>query len=374
MRYVELRRCLVNGGMIETARSDVGRQWNETELAEAHRDASSLVRVRCFAVYAIGITMSSVTDTGWIAFSYSLPAKSGSSTRVTLWRQLRRLGAISPAGSLYLLPASSEAVEAFQWMTEEVRQAGGEALTLYVDHCEGLSDAQIIELFNAARNTDYVEVDEQATALELAIRSGAEPQDEDKLLDTLAKLRRRHAEIARVDYFGSPAGQALAVRLAHIEAELSPSEQASHTVASVSREQYHGRCWVTRPRPHVDRLACAWLISRFINPGAQIRYATTVEPGEVPFDMPDGGFGHQGNLCTFETMLLAFGLDDPALRGLAEIVHEIDLRDGRYLRPETAGIDAVLRGWQQAGLTDAELERNGNALFEALYGARLVSP
>ncbi len=87
----------------------------------------------------------------WVAFSYSLPAKSGSSTRVTLWRQLRRLGAISPAGSLYLLPASAEAAEAFQWMTEEVRQAGGDALALRVSRFEGLSDAQVTELFNTAR-------------------------------------------------------------------------------------------------------------------------------------------------------------------------------------------------------------------------------
>ena len=72
-------------------------------------------------------------------------------------------------------------------------------------------------------------------------------------------------------------------------------------------------------------------------------------------------------------MLLTFGLVDPALRGLVEIVHEIDLRDGRYLRPETAGIDAVLRGWRQADLTDIDLERNGIALFEALYAAQLLN-
>ncbi len=310
----------------------------------------------------------------WVAFSYSLPAKSGSSTRVTLWRQLRRLGAISPAGSLYLLPASDEAAEAFQWMTEEVRQAGGDALVLHVSRSEGLSDAQVTELFNAARSAEYAELDEQTTALEQTIRPDMEPKDQDKIVEALARLRRRHAEIVRVDYFGCPAEQALAIRLARIEAMLRSGEEAPRAITPASREQYQASRWVTRPRPHVDRLACAWLIRRFINPQAQIRYATTPEPGEVLFDMAEGGFGHQGNLCTFETMLLAFGLDDPALRGLVEIIHEIDLRDGRYLRPETAGIDAVLRGWQQAGLTDAELERNGSALFEALYAARLVSP
>jgi hypothetical protein len=310
----------------------------------------------------------------WMAFSYSLPAKSGSSTRVTLWRQLRRLGAISPAGSLYLLPASEETVEVFQWMSGEVRQAGGNALVLRVSRFEGLSDEQVTELFNAARRAEYAELDEQAAKLEQGISADTGPRARDKTLEALARLRRRREEIARVDYFGCPTGQALAARLARIEAALSFGEEAPRAVAPASREQYRASRWVTRPRPHVDRLACAWLIRRFINPQAQIRYAATAEPDEVAFDMAEGHFGHQGNLCTFETMLLAFGLADPALRSLAEIVHEIDLRDGRYLRPETAGIDVVLRGWQQAGLNDAELEKHGSMLFEALYAARLVNP
>jgi hypothetical protein len=117
----------------------------------------------------------------------------------------------------------------------------------------------------------------------------------------------------------------------------------------------------------VDRLACAWLIRRFINPGAQIRYASTPEPEEVAFDMRGAPFGHRGNLCTFETMLKAFGLDDPGLRAIAEIVHEIDLRDGRYPRPEVPGVDAILKGW--VTYTDAEREAPGIALFDGLHAA-----
>jgi hypothetical protein len=123
----------------------------------------------------------------------------------------------------------------------------------------------------------------------------------------------------------------------------------------------------------VDRLACAWLIRRFIDPSATIRFGEGPAAGDVTFDMEGAEFGHHGNLCTFETMLLAFSLDDPALRSVAEIVHEIDLRDGRYLRPETAGVEAVLRGWHEAGLPDAELAENGRVLFEALYVAFNVS-
>lgn len=313
--------------------------------------------------------MSSMTDVKWIAFSYSLPSKSGSSTRVTLWRQLRRLGALSPAGSVYVLPATDEAVEAFQWMMEEVREAGGDALILRVNRFEGLSDGQLSELFNTARAAEYAELDEQAAVLEEALPAATEPLQQEKRGETLARLRRRHAEIARVDYFGCPAGQALAARLDRIAIRLHPSEQQVHPVAPAMREEYQSRCWVTRPRPFVDRLACAWLIRRFIDPAAVIRYTAEPADGDVSFDLEGADFGHHGNLCTFETLLLAFGLDDTALRSLSEMVHEIDLRDGRYLRPETAGVEAVLRGWHAAGLPDTELAEHGQILFEALYTA-----
>ena len=133
---------------------------------------------------------------------------------------------------------------------------------------------------------------------------------------------------------------------------------------------------MTRPRPHVDRLASAWLIRRFIDPEAEIRYRETVEEGEVSFDMREAEFGHRGNHCTFETLISSFGLgEDPALQVLAEIVHEIDLRDGLSARPEIPGIDGLLSGWASTGWSDADLELHGIALFEGLYlGLRPVGP
>ncbi|MDP9145418.1 MAG: chromate resistance protein, partial [Actinomycetota bacterium] len=139
------------------------------------------------------------------------------------------------------------------------------------------------------------------------------------------------------------------------------------SVSSAPLAAYRDKRWVTRPRPHVDRLSCIWLIRRFINPQAVVRYSPTPEPGEVAFDMPHGEFTHRGHLCTFETMVHAFSLEDPSLQPMGEIIHEIDLRDGCYVHPETAGVDAVLKGWLLAGLSDPELEAHGVALFEGLY-------
>ncbi len=304
---------------------------------------------------------------GWVVFSYSLPSTSRSSPRVAVWRRLRSLGAISPKGGVYILPGREECVEAVQWLGQEVEQAKGEALIMRVERFEGLKDAQLVELFQKARKRDYEELDAQAAQLEKSIRRTRRPQDLARTRDMLAKLRRWRAEIARIDFFDSPESAQVAPRLARIAQALSPSHSPSPTVTPADVAAYRRKRWVTRPHPHVDRLACAWLIRRFINPKAVIRYANTPRPDEVRFDMSNAEFGHRGNLCTFETMVKAFGLDDPRLLAIAEIVHEIDLRDGRYVRPEVAGVDAILSGWK--AYSDAERESHGIALFEGLYSS-----
>jgi hypothetical protein len=303
----------------------------------------------------------------WLVLSYSLPSASTSSPRVTLWRRLRRLGAIASSGGVYILPPREECLEAFQWLAQEIHQVHGEALVMRVDTFEGLTDAQIIDMFCAARAKEYAEIDEQAAKVEEIIAT-KDPDGPAQAQETLERLRRRHNDIARVDYFDCPDGGRVAERLRRIGQLLLPDAPFT-AIPQVSAAAYRDRVWVTRPRPHVDRLACAWLIRRYINPQAIIHYATSPGADEVSFDMPDAQFGHQGAQCTFETMLLAFGLDDPGLRAVAAIVHELDLRDGREVPPEAAGIDAVLRGWLLLDMTDTEREAHGVALFEGLYAA-----
>ncbi len=305
----------------------------------------------------------------WVVFSYSLPSAGRSSPRVAVWRRLRALGAVSPKGGVHVLPAREECVEAFQWLAQEVEQAKGEALLMRVERFEGLSDAQMIALFQEVRKEDYAALDERAAGLEKILTGSRkrDARDDAQARELLAKLRREHGEIARIDFFNSPAGAQIASRLARIEEALSPARPDDAPVAPAARSAYRNKRWVTRPSPHVDRLACAWLIRRFINPDAVIRYSTAPLPDEVAFDMSQGPFSHHGNLCTFETMVRAFGLNDPAVRTVAEIVHEIDLRDGRYARPEAPGIDAVLRGWMSRA--DADREAHGIALFDGLYAA-----
>ncbi len=230
---------------------------------------------------------------------------------------------------------------------------------------EGLADEQLISLFNQARTKEYAELDQAAEQLEKESKKVKQDRRVE-MQEALGRLRGRLTEINRVDYFGSPDAMRVGARLARIADALSP-EDSTARLSRAALEEYRAKRWVTRPRPHVDRLACIWLIRRFINPDAVIRYALTPGPDEIGFDMNNGHFGHHGNFSTFETMLKTFDLDDPALQAMAEIVHEIDLRDGKYARPATPGVDQILEGWLLAGYSDAELEAHGVALYEGLY-------
>src|SRR5947208_679776 len=314
-------------------------------------------------------TLRSLTAMGWMVFSYSLPSKASSSPRVALWRRLQRSGAVTPKAGVYVLPDRDKCVEAFQWLAQEVQQAKGEAVVMRVERFEGLTDPQIIELFRDSCRKKYSEIESEVANVEKALRTAKKSKNNAEILERLEKLRKKYAEVALVDFFESPEGASVGTKLRGIQQALRQGSPSDSAVAAVTLSEYRDKRWVTRPRPHVDRLACAWLIRQFIDPKAEIRYATDPQPDEVTFDMRGAEFGHKGDRCTFETMLSAFNLNEPALHVVAEIVHDIDLRDGRYARPEAEGIDIILKGWLLAGLSDSELESRGIALFDGLYTA-----
>ncbi|MBL0184906.1 MAG: chromate resistance protein [Candidatus Obscuribacter sp.] len=304
----------------------------------------------------------------WLVFSYSFPSNQGSSARVTLWRRLSRLGAISPKTGVHILPGREDCLESFQWLAREVGQQKGECLLMNVASFEGLSDQELMNLFKDKSEKEYLELEESVKLLEKATREKVSDEERSKLHSEIEKLRRKHAEIARCDFFDAPGGVRLTARLATIERSLAVEKEPTSEIRKVRIKDFKNKIWVTRPRPHVDRLACAWLIRRYIDEKATIRYSKTFNEDELAFDMKEGGaFGHVGNFCTFETMLVAFDLDSSALRTVSEIIHEIDLRDSRYLHPETAGIDAILSGWLLKDFSDAELEMHGLALFDGVY-------
>jgi hypothetical protein len=277
------------------------------------------------------------------------------------------LGAISPTGGVFILPANDDCVEAFQWLAQEVQQAEGETLVMQVQRFEGLDDRQVMALFNEARGEEYEAMLTELKELALEVDASDGGNDLTKFQSVIQKMQKQLVDMARIDYFQCANRTAVTTQLNQILRRIMPEDDAGPEIEAAVLDDYRQRRWVTRPRPHVDRLACAWLIRRYLNPEAVIGYSLTAGPDEVAFDMEGAEFSHQGNLCSFEVMIRAFGLEEAALYNLAEIVHEIDLGDGRYQRPETVGIDAALRGWLLANVPDMELEKQGLALIDGVF-------
>ena len=137
-----------------------------------------------------------------------------------------------------------------------------------------------------------------------------------------------------------------------------------------------GSTWVTRPRPHIDRIASAWLIKRFYDPDARLAFADTADAVRtgIPFDVLGAEFGHQGDDCTFETLVKRARLRDRRLTRLAQVVHEADLRDGKYPHEEARGIDVAIRALLAASPDDHQVLTQGMALFEGLYATTPRKP
>jgi hypothetical protein len=176
-----------------------------------------------------------------------------------------------------------------------------------------------------------------------------------------------------VDFFGAPGREAVEGLLGDLERRLgSPTDaKRNPTRRSRSVDDVQNRAWVTRTGVHIDRMASAWLIARFIDGRARFKFVPSkgyeAEPGELRFDMFDAEFTHDGELCTFEVLVRDFALTDTALGALGEIVHDIDLKEAKYDRPETAGIDHLIAGIAWTNTGDEKRLEKSSALFDALY-------
>jgi hypothetical protein len=190
----------------------------------------------------------------------------------------------------------------------------------------------------------------------------------------LVRYRERFAAIERVDFFGSAGRDRVVTLLADLEATARPAAKGEGSQRAGGRTdtgQYDGRLWVTRPRPGVDRMASAWLIRRFIDAKARFGFITDVKTAgdALPFDMFGAGFGHEGDRCTFETLAALFGIRDAAVARIAEIVHDLDLKDGKFGASEAATLGIAIDGLQLSSVDDSRLLDQGMTLFEALYRA-----
>jgi hypothetical protein len=317
-----------------------------------------------------------ITTARWLLLIPQLPPEPAY-LRVKVWRRLQRLGAISVKNSVYVLPASEQGLEDFQWLLREIEQGGGEGMICEASLIDGLTDQEVRELFDGARDSDYEELASQLRTIRAATTRRKRKsliEELPELTNRLAKLRRRFTEVNAIDFFGARGRMIVEGLLSEIDKRLTDTEDSDrkeHLAPKESSAELIGKTWVTRSGVHVDRMACAWLVRRFIDPDARFRFVSAKDHdpgrGELRFDMFKAEFTHVGDMCSFEVLLERIGLNDPALSAIAEIVHDIDLKDGKFGRDQTLGIAHVIGGICVSHKEDPARIERGSALFDDVY-------
>jgi hypothetical protein len=293
--------------------------------------------------------------------------------RVKIGRRLARIGSVPLKSSVYVLPRSEGTAEDFQWVRQEIVTGGGEATIADAALVDGLSDEEVQAKFREARDADYAEVVREARELGKTFRTRSDRRLSDErlkqLLEGVTRLEQRMHDIMATDFFGASLRETAGGLLQELRARAEmPQLKAT---ATGWRDQMRGRTWVTRTGIHVDRIGSAWLIRRLIDPDAHFKYVSPKGyvplDGELRFDMFEAEYSHEGDRCTFETLLDRFDLRGEAgLVAVAEVVHDIDLKETKFDRPETVGFAACLVGLCRRHRDDAERLAHGGELFENL--------
>jgi hypothetical protein len=310
----------------------------------------------------------------WLLLIHQLPAKPAY-LRVKIWRRLQDLGAIAVKNAVHALPMNEETQEDFEWLLREIVEGGGEAFLCEARLIDGLSDEEVRALFDRARDADYADVAKDARALAKSLRPNARSEAVAELRAQVARLRKRLAEVVAVDFFGAIGRETAEGLVKSLEARLNEDETVTDKATVDSAASAFGtlgnRTWVTRQGVHVDRIASAWLIRRFIDPEARFKFVAgkgyRPNDGELRFDMFEAEFTHEGDKCTFEVLLERGVLKDNALRAIAEIIHDIDLKDDKFGRTEVAGIRTLIEGISVATKDDSERIARGTEVFNNLY-------
>jgi hypothetical protein len=307
----------------------------------------------------------------WLLLIHQLPTKPAY-LRVKVWRRLQGIGAVAVKATVYALPATPEAQEDLAWLRREIVEAGGEAMICEARLVDGLTDQEVRALFDRARTSDYDKLAEEIRLLATTLHDQVPPEQLAEARAQLARLKARLAQITAIDFFAADGRETAEALLLELEGRLRQETPASPVPAERDLGELKRRVWVTRAGVHVDRIASAWLIRRFIDPEARFRFVQpkgyVPEPGELRFDMFEAEFTHEGDRCTFEVLLERAGVTDAALRTIAEIVHDIDLKDGKFARAEAEGIRTVIDAICAATGDDEERLARGGAVFQDLHG------
>lgn len=317
---------------------------------------------------------------GWLLFFYSVPSKPVSN-RMKVWRKLIKAGAVQLKGSVYILPFNEDHYEFLQWLVFEIAGMKGEAAFVKIEKVDTMKDPEIIALFNRQRAGDYKVIEKALEDIERRLSStqkGGKSQNIPDMADQIARIRKDFEELKKTDFFSSDEGKSLAARIKQADAQIKSNSvtvalmEGPAAIIPHSLDDYQGKKWATRKKPFVDRMSSAWLIRKFIDKAATFVFMDekdiqTDGKHYIVFDVRGGEFTHAGDLCTFEVLLKSFALKDKALRKIAEIVHDLDIKDEKYSAAESKGLEDILIGIRKTAKDDADALEKGMAVFELLY-------
>jgi hypothetical protein len=272
------------------------------------------------------------------------------------------------------LPSNTETQEDFEWLLKEIAEGGGEAMLCEARLIDGLSDAQVRALFDSARDADYEGIASEVRSLAETFDADGAAEKQADARAQLGRLRKRLAEVETIDFFGASGRVVVEGLIAELERRAREENTVMAEDEAAKSEkiaELRGRTWVTRQGVHVDRIACSWLIRRFIDADAVIRFVPgkgyVPKAGELRFDMFEGEFTHEGDRCSFEVLLARSGISDRGLQAIAEIVHDVDLKDGKFKREEATGIAHLIAGIAMANKDDEQRIAQGAPVFDNLY-------
>ena len=316
----------------------------------------------------------------WILLIHQI-AQDSPNLRVKIWRNLKKHGAVLFKNAVYMLPYSDEHEEIMQWLCNQIKEGGSDASLFITESLDKKQDEEIMKSFHEICDKEYILLIEVCDA---ELKKITQREDTEGISESLVHEYKRKLneilksadDISKIDFFHAPQKEILLQKIASLQKMLLKWTKTSEKEIKVTGKVYQikdfsGRKWATRKDIFIDRIASAWLIRRFIDPKARFVFVSKgtekVPRGTVPFDMYGSEFTHHGEDCTFETLMKAFDLKDPALQSIAEMVHDIDLKDNKYGRKEADGIAQIVTGLSQKLKEDNKLLEKGLEIFDALY-------
>jgi len=316
----------------------------------------------------------------WILLIHQI-AQDSPNLRVKIWRNLKKHGAVLFKNAVYVLPHTNEHEEIMQWLCNQIKEGGSDASLFITESLDKKQDDEIMKSFHEICDKEYISLIEVCDA---ALKKITQREDTEGISEGLVHECKRKLneilksadDISKIDFFHAPQKEILLQKIASLQKMLLKWAKTSEKEIKVTGKVYQikdfsGKKWATRKDIFIDRIASAWLIRRFIDPKARFVFVSKgtekVPRGTVPFDMYGSEFTHHGEDCTFETLKKAFDLKDTALQSIAEIVHDIDLKDNKYDRKEAEGIASIVSGLSQRVKDDNKLLEKGLEIFDALY-------